>query len=206
MDEVQPRYVFAAFAAEPGDGAVREHHFKGEQLRAGRAVFYHLVAAGVFGDVAADEGGVAAAGVSRVEQAVLRRHAADLRRYDAGLGGDGEVFLVEFEDAVHLFKAHDDAAPGGERAAGEPGASAARRYGDFMFIGDFHYFRDVFGAFWEEEQLRGIFFVVGVLRHLVVRVGLQFFFVRADVVRAYFFFKGRGDFRRNFIVRKDIVH
>ncbi|MPM93998.1 hypothetical protein SDC9_141140 [bioreactor metagenome] len=137
---------------------------------------------------------------------MLRRRAADLRRHDAGLGGDREVFLVKFEDAVHLLKAHDDAAPGRERAAGEAGAGPARRDRYLAFVGDFHYFGDMRGAFGEEKQLRGIFFLVGALRHFVVRVGFELFLVGADVVRAYFFLEGLYDFHCDFIVRKEIVH
>ena len=175
-------------------------------MAAGVAVADDFAASGVRRKVAADEACLGAHGISRVKEALLRGGAAEVVGDDPRFDDGDAVDLVYLQYPVHTLKREDDAASERHRTSVKTAARAARRYGDFMFIGDFHYFRDVFGAFWEEEQLRGIFFVVGVLRHLVVRVGLQFFFVRADVVRAYFFFKGRGDFRRNFIVRKDIVH
>jgi len=59
--------VFAAFGAEPGEFAIRERDFEGEDVVARDAVFDAAQAAGVAGDVAADGAGFDGAGVGRVK-------------------------------------------------------------------------------------------------------------------------------------------
>ena len=206
VDEVEARHVLAPLAAEPCDGAVGEDAFEREHLRARRAVFDDLVAARVLRDVAADERRVAAARVAGVEQPARGRGAAYLGGHDAGLRRHGEVRLVDFEDSVHLFEAHDYSAVYGKRAARQPRARAARRDGDALARGDLHNFGDVRRALGKDEQRGAVFALVCVRGHFVVRVAFELLGLRADVVRADFAFCLGDYLGSDFIVGKDAAH
>ena len=76
--------------------------------------------------------------IGRVKQAHAVRHVGDLLRDDAGLDEDREIFLVEFEHAIHLRGAKDDAAVRRHAAAAEPRAAAASDDRDAICRSVFH--------------------------------------------------------------------
>ena len=69
--EIEAGLVFVRASAEADDGAVGQNDFEAEDVIAGDAVFQAARAAGVGGDVAADEIVRAAGGVGRIKQAAL---------------------------------------------------------------------------------------------------------------------------------------
>ena len=68
-----------------------------------RPVFDGPVAAGVGGDVAADEARVAAAGIAGIKEVLLFGRILEVRRADARFDDGIEAFGIDFKDFIHLF-------------------------------------------------------------------------------------------------------
>ena len=113
-------------AAELDDLAVGEDERQAGDVVCREAVLEAVRAAGVLGDVAADRADLLARRVGRVEEAVGRDGPRDVEVRDARLDDDALALEVDLEDPVHARERDDDAAGDRRRAAGEPGARAAR--------------------------------------------------------------------------------
>ena len=165
--------VLDALVAGPEHFAVRQHHLQAHDVVAGDAVFEAAQAAGVFRHVAADGGDLHRARVGRIEQARRRRGIGDCLRGDAGLGQQGEVGAVQFQDAVHLHQAEHDAIRAGQAAAAQAGAGAAGDDGGFGLIGEFEHANGLLGGVgeshtaWHLLQRRGA--VKGVRNQIFLR-------------------------------------
>ena len=92
----------------------------------GEAVLQAVRAAGVLGDVAADRADLLARRIRRVVVAERRDPFGDLEIGDAGLDRHPLVRDVDVEDAVEARQRDHEAAGDRQRAAGQPGAVAAR--------------------------------------------------------------------------------
>ena len=81
----------------------RVDDFHAVDLVARRPVFDGPVAAGVGGDVAADEARVPAAGIAGIKEILLLGSILKIRcayaRFDDGI----EAFGIDFKDFIHLF-------------------------------------------------------------------------------------------------------
>ena len=83
-------------------------------------------AAGILGDVAADGAGDLARGIGRVVEAVRRGGLGDREIAHAGLHARGARRGVDLEDAHEAREREQHAVAERQRAAGKPGAGAAR--------------------------------------------------------------------------------
>ena len=93
------------------DVAVGQNDFEAEDVIARDAVFQAARAAGVGGDVAADEIVRAAGGVGRIKQvSVFRRRPEIVRVMTAGWTTATKSCGVDFQNAVHAFEREHDAA------------------------------------------------------------------------------------------------
>src|SRR5439155_9796692 len=90
------------------------------------AVLEAVRAAGVLGDVAADRADLLRGGIRRVVEARVRNGARHVEIRDARLDDDLRALDVDLEDAGQPGERDDDPLGDGKRAAGEPGARAAR--------------------------------------------------------------------------------
>ena len=185
MSEVVPRGILPALAPEPGRRSVRKHRFKGEHRVSGRPVLDYLISPGVLRNVAADEGGVAAARVPGVEQPFTLRRLRDLRRHHARFDRDREVFLVQLDDGPHLLEREDDPARERNRAAGEACAGPSWRHRNPAVVRVAHHRGDILGSLRENDDLGDILLVPVKTRDLVVGVGDALFKVCGDVRRSY---------------------
>ena len=112
-----------------------QHDFQAEDVIAGDAVGEGVGAAGVFGHVAADGASLLAGRVGGELVAVGRDRLGQVEVDHAGLDHGAPVGQVDFQDAFHAAEDHQQAAFGGERAAGESGAGAAADQRDFKLVG-----------------------------------------------------------------------
>ena len=128
--EVEAGLVFVRAAAEADDGAVGQDDFEAEDVIAGDAVFQAARAAGIGGDVAADEIVRAAGGVGRVKQAAPLDGFLKISGVHARLDDGDEIGGVDFPDAVHPFERKHDAAVHGHATADVTVAGAARSHGN----------------------------------------------------------------------------
>ena len=119
--------VLADRAAERDDLAGRDDGLDPGHPVAGDAVLEGVRPAGVARDVAADLRDLGRARVGREAQAVLAREPLDVAGRDAGLDVHAPEQRVELAHLVQALEADHDAALDRDRAAGEPGAAAARR-------------------------------------------------------------------------------
>ena len=132
--EVKAGFIFMCASAEPDDGTVGEHDFEAEDVIAGDAIFEAARAAGIGGDVAADEIIRAAGGVRRIKEAALLNRFLQMLRVHARLDDGDEIAGVDFPDAVHAFEREDDAAAHRHAAADVAMSGAARGDGQAMLI------------------------------------------------------------------------
>jgi hypothetical protein len=112
-------------AADLDHLAVGEHELQAGHVVGREAVLEAVGAARVLGDVAADRADDLARRVRRVE--VRGRHGGGHRRVGhAGLDAHPPVVEVDLEDPLHPREHEQHAVLDRQRAAGEPGAGAAR--------------------------------------------------------------------------------
>ena len=126
----------ARLAAEPHDLAVGQHHLEAEHVVGRHAVLQRVRAAGVVGDVAADGAGLLARGVGRVVEALRPHRPREVQVDQPRLDHGDLVVVVDLEHAVHPHQRDHEAALGGQAAAGEPGAGAARDEGHALAVGE----------------------------------------------------------------------
>jgi hypothetical protein len=203
MDEVVSRHVLAALASEPGDGAIRKHRFESQHRGAGGTIFHHLVSPRVFRHVAADEGGITAAGVSRVEEPRCAGRLGDLRRDDTGLHGDGEIVRIQFENAVHLLEGQHDAVMQWNRAAGKSRSGTPGCDGNTPLVRQGKNGCHMLRRFRKNHHLRHVLAVPIPPIHFVVGIDLALFPVRGHVSHAHDGFERCQDFRRHLRI---VVH
>src|ERR1035437_3685754 len=115
--KVEAGLVFVGASAKALNCAVGEDDFKTEDVIAGAAVFQTARAAGVGGDVAADEVVRAAGGIGRIKQSAPLDPVLKLFGVYARLDDGHEIGGVNLLDAVHAFKRKHDAAAHGHAAA-----------------------------------------------------------------------------------------
>ena len=123
--QVEAGDVLAGRRAGADHGAVGQDGGQRGDVVGGHAVLAAGHAAGVGGDVAADRRDLPAARVGGVAEPVLGGGPAQVPVQHAGLHGRGAPGRVDLEDPVHPLEAEHEAAVGGVRAAGQPGACPA---------------------------------------------------------------------------------
>jgi len=127
--------ILHALVAEPENFALGADHFQPHHVVPGDPVFEPAQTTGVVGDIPADRGNFLRAGIRRVEEAVGGGLPVDGLGEDAGLGEEGEVPPVEFEDPVHASGAEDDRILHGHTSPGEPGATSPGDHGSAGAVG-----------------------------------------------------------------------
>ena len=125
-EQVGPVVGVDRLAAELEQLAVGQDHLRARDVVDREAVLQAVRAAGVLRDVAADRADLLARRVGRVVVAVRRDGAGHVEVRDAGLDDDALALEVDLEDAVHAGERDHDPVRDRQRAAGEPGAGAAR--------------------------------------------------------------------------------
>ena len=113
-------------AAEAEHLAVHQHHLDAEQVVGGEPVLEAVHAAGVLRHIAADRAGDLAGGVRGVIEPVGADRGADGEIGHPRLDHGAAVGAVDVENPVELAEADGDPVRQRQRAAGEPGAGAAR--------------------------------------------------------------------------------
>ena len=168
--QIEAGFVFVRASADADDGAVGQHDFEAEDVIARDAVFQTARAAGVGGDVAADEIVRAAGGVGRIKQAALFNGFLKFLRDDARLHDGDKISGVDFLDPVHAFQRKHDAAMHGHAAADIAVAGAARGDGNFVLIGKAQNGGNGFGGAGQGDGvglLGGEPFVAGIFRQSI---------------------------------------
>ncbi|CAM2144652.1 hypothetical protein PT2222_160115 [Paraburkholderia tropica] len=153
--EVVARRRLARARAGLDHSAVREDGGQAQYVLAHRAVAHGVGARGPRRRHAADAR--IRARVDREEQAGVAQRFIELLARNAGLDGDGEVFGVDREHAVHLREVDRYAALHGQQMAFERGAVAVRNDGYVMARAQLDDGLHVFGALREDHgvgQLR----------------------------------------------------
>ena len=135
---VVARDVLPDRPAELHDLARRDHRLDPGHPVAGDAVLERVRAAGVAGDVAADLRDLGGAGVGREAQAALARQPLHVAGRDARLDVHAPEQRVERAHLVQALEADHDAALDRDRAAGEPGAAAARGQRHVVLVAPAH--------------------------------------------------------------------
>ena len=102
--QIEAGLVFVRAPAEPDDAAAGQNDFEAEDVIAGDAVFEAARAAGVGGDVAADEVVRAAGGVGRIKQAAPLDGLLKFFRVHPRLDDGDEIGGIDFADAVHALQ------------------------------------------------------------------------------------------------------
>ena len=134
--------------------AVRQHDLRREHVVDGEAVLEAVRAARVLGDVAADRADLLRGGVGRVVEALRRDRARDVEVRDARLDDDLPALDVDLEDARQARERDDDPLGYRQRAAGEPGAGAARDERDPMRVTGPDHGRHLGRALGQRDQRR----------------------------------------------------
>ena len=157
-----------------------------------RAIADGFVAAGIRGQVAADEAAVGAAGVTGIHEVFRAGQVLDVDGAHAGFNDHVHAFFVDFEDFIHPFQEQYNAVIGRYGAAAYAGAGAARRDRYVVFVGNFHDLGNFFGRasgnddFRQAPERRCQAFI-----ELVV---FQYFSIRLDVFFSDGFLQGSNDF------------
>ena len=123
-------------AADIGDLAVGQDHFERQHVVHREAVLETVRAAGVLGHVAADRADLLARRIGRVVVAVRRDSLRDFEVRHAGLDRHATVGDIDLEHTVEARERDHDAVLGGQRAAGQPGAVAARDKRDALTMAE----------------------------------------------------------------------
>ena len=116
--------------AERQQLAVHRDELDREHVVDRQAVLQAMHATGILGDVAADRARDLRRRIGRVIQAVRRRCLRDREVRDAGLDARDAAARIDFENPIEPRQHEQQPARDGQRAAGEPGAGAARHDGN----------------------------------------------------------------------------
>ena len=122
---------------------------------AGDPVLEGVRAAGVAGDVAADLGDLGRARVGREAQAALACESLDVAGGDARFDVHAPEQGVVLANLVQSLEAEHDAALDRDRAAGQPGAAAARGQRDVVLVAPPHDRRDLVGRVGKHDRVGG---------------------------------------------------
>ena len=98
-----------------------QHHFDAEHVVGGESVFQAMDAAGILGDVAADGARDLTRRVGRVVEPFVFDGLGNGQICNPGLGDDGAVVIVDFEDFVELAEPQGNGVGQRKCAAGKPG-------------------------------------------------------------------------------------
>src|ERR1700683_2684547 len=88
----------------------------------------------MFGYVAANRAGALAGRIRREMKAQVGDCYTYVCIHNSGLDGGALIFRVDFEDAIHARKGHQDAALTRKGSAGKAGACAAAHYGNLITV------------------------------------------------------------------------
>src|SRR5690606_28058815 len=127
--------ILDALGPEPGDLARGQDHLETHDVVAGDTVFQSAETARVVRDVAAYGRNFHRAGIGRVKKPERGRRVVDRLGDDPALAEHREIRRIDFEDAVEMDEAEDDAALHRDAAARESGPRAAGDHGDFLVMG-----------------------------------------------------------------------
>ena len=146
--------TFLKRRAEIYDLPRRQNGFDGIDLVAGRTVTNGFIAAGIGGQVTADETAVRATGVTGVEQAFFASCILNVNGPYAGFNDHIHAVFVQLEDFIHPFHEEDDAFIGRNGTAADAGTGTARRDRDAKVIGDFKDLRNFFSTCRQDDDFR----------------------------------------------------
>ena len=147
-----------------------------------RPVFDGPVAAGVGGDVAADEARVAAARIAGVEETFLFGRFLQVRRAYTRFDDGIEAVFIDFQYLFHLFQRQDDAAVFRDGAAGQTRAGPAGDDREVAGIGQLDDGADLLGCFGKDDGFGHV--MVSRVGHFVMGIRLHGVGVGDDVFRA----------------------
>ena len=105
-------------AAKPDDLAIHQHHFDAEDVVCGKPIFQAMHPAGILRDIAADRAGDLARRVWSIVEAGVFDGFADCEVGDTGLNDGTPILVVDFENAIELGHAEEDAVGQRQCAAG----------------------------------------------------------------------------------------
>ena len=137
--------AFLEDAAAFDDIPCRRDDFQAVDLVAGDAIADGAQAAGIGGQVAADEAAFGAGRVAGIHETDFFGGVLQVYRADTGFDGHVHAFFIQFDDLVETVHAEDQAAADRDGTVGQAGAAAADGNGEVVFIGQFDDVRDFLG-------------------------------------------------------------
>ena len=144
----------ARATAQPHDLAVGHDDLEAQNVIDRHAVLQRVRPTGVVGDVSPDGAGLLAGGIRRVVEALGTDRPRQVEIDQPGLDHRDLVVVVHLEHAIHPHQRQDDAALGGQTAAGETGAGAAGHERQSLAAGEADDRRHLLGRRGEHDKVR----------------------------------------------------
>ncbi len=195
--QIKAGLVFVGPSAGANDRAIGQDDLKPQDILARNAVFEAARAAGIGGQVAADEIFRAARRIGRVKQLPFFHLRLEVCSDDGGLHDGDEISLINLQNPIHPLRGKGDAAPNRNATSHVAMAGAAGGHGNFMLVGEFQDFGNRLNRAGQGNGIglmRGEPFVPGVIgefnRFKGDFAGQQPF--QAQQSRGRFHFDGRG--------------